>query len=463
MSDSYFNEVLAIWNRNKNESDYGVDFHVQIFKERMATGLEFGVQNKGTDNIGKITNGNIKFSMKTKHLVDYLKLPYPVFLHRFDAQKRQGYWLNLTEYCQNVLDKKKPTWKKQKTVSLDIPISNRLEDLDGITASVIQSRLNYTGKNPISLTEISDIFYDKIKKWTKTSEDFDKEKQNLPDVFAHIIDLHFNRLYYRGNTSVLFPKSEEGLSIQQIHDFSRLISFYNQADIIKRRIFLQKVKSYAEEKNLKLEHFFSKDFQIMGFTSPIPFEELTKERFDKELLRIQNGITFIVMHFVHLFVDMKKISQNMITWIKNLNFYHSEKESGILTRIRLKFKHLPVQHLYSLVDSMFGKIYLEVMQAPRILPINSKNYIFEEAYSKFSEKIKEIGEKRQIDAFIRMEHNNLPNSLPGEQLMVFGFLEELNLFSLSQSNLEEQIKNIALASLDSLAQFNDNDNHFFSR
>lgn len=114
------------------KSDYGVDYQVQIFKERIPTGLEFGVQNKGTDNIGKISNGNIKFSMKTKHLVDYLKLPYPILLHRYDAQNRQGYWLNLTEYCQNILDKKKPKWKEQKTVSCDIPISNRLEDLDGI-------------------------------------------------------------------------------------------------------------------------------------------------------------------------------------------------------------------------------------------------------------------------------------------------------------------------------------------
>jgi len=47
--------------------------------------------------------------------------------------------------------------------------------------------------------------------------------------------------------------------------------------------------------------------------------------------------------------------------------------------------------------------------------------------------------------------------------MVFGFLEELNLYSLSQLILGEKIKNIALASLDFLVQLNNNDNHFFSR
>jgi hypothetical protein len=198
----------------------------------------------------------------------------------------------------------------------------------------------------------------------------------------------------------------------------------------------------------------------MGFTSNIKFEDWTEKKFKEELLRIRNGITFIVMHYVNLFVDTQFHYTNIIRWLKELNLYHSQKEESTFIRIRLKSNIPHLSHFFCLIDLMFGKIYLDVMQGVRVLAIDSNEYKFSDSYKEFSLKIKEIGEECKTDAFVRLETPEKKIN-EYEQLLVFGFMEELKLQEISISSLKTKINNIGMGSLDSIMKFNES--QFFKR
>ncbi len=126
-SEAFLLNFFSSWVCNKLNPDYGLDFKITIVKENQVTQDIFFVQNKATDNIKKDLEF-IDFDLDVKHLLNFLKIPLPVILILYDAVEECGYWLNLQNYCRNILDKNEVSWKKQKTKRLKIPITNELKD-----------------------------------------------------------------------------------------------------------------------------------------------------------------------------------------------------------------------------------------------------------------------------------------------------------------------------------------------
>lgn len=406
LSDAYLSKLFHDWNCNEYDHDYGIDYLVEIFHNTISSGLIFGVQNKSTDDIGKCNNGSYTFSMKTDHLKDYLMQPFPVFLHLYDTPKEQGYWLNLYLYCNDVLNKEKPLWREQKYVTCYIPKENKLELLEEITDSVILSRLRYIGKNSDSLEPIRKINYHKVIKWTKKSERFDKIPPLLPKVFSHVINLHYPRHLYRIPSSVFFPKSEDGLFIQHIHDFTSVFKLYKKAPTDKKKEYMSKLETYAKQHNLKLERFYHKDFQVIGFTSSILFENLTEAKFEQELKRIQNGIFFMVVYFTSFFVDLAGYTLKVMDIAQSLN-YISERDSGQFKIITLKNDGVSIPPTHCLIDSEFGSIHLKHEQKHLVFGIKGDGFNSDDLFNKFSQDIKQISDKYEITVMVYQSPSKL--------------------------------------------------------
>lgn len=450
LSDAYLIKVFHDWNYNKLDNDYGIDFFVEIFHNTMSSGLVFGVQNKATDDIGNYQNGCFTFSMKTDHLKDYLMQPFPVFLHLYDTQKELGYWLNLYLYCNDVLDKEKHAWREQKYVTCYIPKENKLEHLNKIIDSVMQSRLRYIGKNSDSLKSIRKINYQKVINWAKKSEDFNNVPPQIPNVFSYVINLHYNRHLYLSNTGVLFPTSEDGIFIQHIHNFTSMFNLYKDATLKLKNDYISKIETYAKQHKFKLEKFYHKDFQILGFTSSITFEKLTETKFLHELKQIRNGIYFMVVYFISLFVDMPKYTQRTIDILKSLDYYHSEKETGLFKVITLKIEGFSISPTLCLIDSQFGRIYLKNEQKYNVFGVEGEGYSFTDKFNKFAQEIKIIGEKFKTTGMV---YHSPTNRTKFEKYLNIHLVHSIPLSKVSKDYFKKRIKNICKVTEETMKSF----------
>ena len=112
------------WVVEDMDEDYGLDYMVQVFDENdNSTPVMFFVQLKGQESV-KIDNGIVKFPFKVERLKDYLMTPLPVFLILVNVNDNNIYWLFLQDYIINELNKNKPNWKNQKTVTLSFSSDN---------------------------------------------------------------------------------------------------------------------------------------------------------------------------------------------------------------------------------------------------------------------------------------------------------------------------------------------------
>lgn len=114
------------WSLAEPSEDYGIDYLVQVFDRdsREITNISFFIQLKGTENYKK-DNSNVKFSISTDYLKYYYNKMYvPVFLVVVDTITEEYCWLFVQKYIHEKLNVKKPNWKSQKTVTVDIPIEN---------------------------------------------------------------------------------------------------------------------------------------------------------------------------------------------------------------------------------------------------------------------------------------------------------------------------------------------------
>ncbi len=104
--------------------EHGEDWIIEIVDEQEnATGIEFSIQNKVNPKIRK--EYVLVTGIKLSTLKRLIELNRPVLLHAYHHESKTSYWLWLDEwYAKNHAS----SWKTQKTVSVQIPKENILND-----------------------------------------------------------------------------------------------------------------------------------------------------------------------------------------------------------------------------------------------------------------------------------------------------------------------------------------------
>ncbi|WP_051688151.1 DUF4365 domain-containing protein [Desulfofalx alkaliphila] len=115
------------WVPREKCPDYAIDYNIEIMKNNKSTGVFFGVNVKGTK---KPSYGRdyLSIPMETNLLSYYYhEVKIPVFLIVVDVTRKAAFWLLTQEYVYKILEKTNPGWREQKTISLNIHLSNKLD------------------------------------------------------------------------------------------------------------------------------------------------------------------------------------------------------------------------------------------------------------------------------------------------------------------------------------------------
>jgi hypothetical protein len=78
----------AAWVARSQIDDYGVDYHVEVFRDQQATGLLFAVQLKAVERLHGMPSARVRW--RTYHYWDALDMPVLVVL--WDAKSRRMWW-----------------------------------------------------------------------------------------------------------------------------------------------------------------------------------------------------------------------------------------------------------------------------------------------------------------------------------------------------------------------------------
>lgn len=143
------NQFPPEWVQREFTPDYGLDIDLELFdyeNEKCTTlGEHLFLQIKGTEHpnydtiklFGEEHNQNkikvIKFSLEVAelNLVERMGSALPVLLLVFDLTRKCAYHICLNDYIKKVLPLQQPQYKQQDTVTVYIPVKNKIisEDL----------------------------------------------------------------------------------------------------------------------------------------------------------------------------------------------------------------------------------------------------------------------------------------------------------------------------------------------
>ncbi len=142
--------VPSGWVIREQRPDYGIDYVVEIFEEEHSTGLQFAIQLKGTQSV-RIAGGTARFQIEVDHLAYYVdKIVHPVFLVLIDVPSRRGYWLFTQAYALDQLQKK--DWRRQKTITLHLPVENQLANTERLRQAVEQAIARMAELRPAAIS-----------------------------------------------------------------------------------------------------------------------------------------------------------------------------------------------------------------------------------------------------------------------------------------------------------------------
>jgi len=121
LSKRYFENCLpSDWIAFKRPNDFGVDLHVDIFKDNRATGLEFLVQLKSSERKSNNQNESVILKVST---FNYLKGKLqPVLLVKYSIEENEAYWIWLKDIPS-------PN-QNNKSFTIRIPKINKLGHID---------------------------------------------------------------------------------------------------------------------------------------------------------------------------------------------------------------------------------------------------------------------------------------------------------------------------------------------
>lgn len=325
LSDTFLETFFVDWICNKLHNDYGLDYNINITENGVSTGLNFFVQNKGTDSIN-FSEGFIKYSIETKYLDYYGNFVEPVLINRYDAQNNCGYWINAQKYVRDVLDKEKPDWRMQGTVTLYIPIINKLSKLKDIKSEIITS-----------LKENRRIFVNKLnwfegyEKILGDPEELEKiiEKKEIDNIKAR---LHTSILYFRKDN--LEKMQEQFLKVykqkneneEQLKAILGLISSSNFLDVVNIPNlipFAEEGRNLAEKLGLDLYNKILTFFINLFFYISIAYEKLPvmgmKAESAKYSAKIDDFVKFIWDSQISIFTNsLKERMENMLNILNEL-------------------------------------------------------------------------------------------------------------------------------------------------
>src|SRR3990172_7787571 len=121
-------KLPSAWGCEEVQSlDYGKDLRVEIFRNTLATGLEFTIQSKGHERFNIVRSDQIAQTLKVSTLNYYEAQRLPVLLVVYSVQDRQACYLWIKPYIREVLDLRKPDWRGQEReseITLHVPLKN---------------------------------------------------------------------------------------------------------------------------------------------------------------------------------------------------------------------------------------------------------------------------------------------------------------------------------------------------
>ena len=116
--------IPSSWLIREQHPDIHIDYFIEVADSTGPTGPNFAVQLKGTKS-PKYSGKYVKIQMKTKHLSYYLdKVKNPVFIILADVNMEKGYWLFIQKWLKE--EAKNRDWRRNKKITIKIPISNSL-------------------------------------------------------------------------------------------------------------------------------------------------------------------------------------------------------------------------------------------------------------------------------------------------------------------------------------------------
>lgn len=119
------------WNAMQPAKDLGEDYLVQIYDDGVSSGLSFYVQLKSTrDSDALKSQGDptaLRYALEVKDVEHWEVQSPPVVLFVWDVEKHEGYWATIPQIV-DALDKEGTEWRKQKTVTVRVPVEHGTDD-----------------------------------------------------------------------------------------------------------------------------------------------------------------------------------------------------------------------------------------------------------------------------------------------------------------------------------------------
>lgn len=133
----------------QQDPDYGIDFMVQPFLDgNQPSGYHFGVAVRSASSLEK-KNGYVTRQLEVKNVINYLDQRIPIFLVAIDLEAKEGFFLFIQNYIEELPSKKK--WRNQKQLTFHIPTENNLSQSGHFTKAVQDSMEFINEKYPGSI------------------------------------------------------------------------------------------------------------------------------------------------------------------------------------------------------------------------------------------------------------------------------------------------------------------------
>lgn len=187
--------------------DYGLDFRVTIVEEGFVSEKFFFIQLKGTDNLKENKNYLI-YDYDVLHLLHFREIIVPIIFVLYDTHNNTGYWINIQQYCKEVLNNQDPEWFKHKYKRIKIPKIQKLLNKDSIKTNIIAS-----------LKENTRDFTEKLE-WF---EGYEKEINNIGKIEELINKDEIKAIKKKLHLSVLYYKKDDFKKMHQ-----QFLSIYQQ-------------------------------------------------------------------------------------------------------------------------------------------------------------------------------------------------------------------------------------------
>lgn len=226
------------WVIRQLDPDYGIDLDVELFDYEddkcITLGEHVFFQVKGTENpqyITKKLNGYqvdvlaYPLEVSELNLVERMGSAFPVLLVVVDLVDKKGYFLCLNDYIKKVLPNYNMEYKKQKTISIYIPVKNIITKDEYLAIRWYGIRNKIYAMFHEMLSDIRDIYYSEnkyisLKQFIEYYKNYDVIKRGtywteLQTINEQLIELSNNNYIY----PIVFNRfNTEYFDIQNYHD-----------------------------------------------------------------------------------------------------------------------------------------------------------------------------------------------------------------------------------------------------